>query len=81
MGKSYLVGESRNDTVKVDLFYTDVFIQPALEIGPYRFATIEEIIAMKIDVVQRLARKKDFWDIHELLSTYTPTQSVALKYI
>lgn len=60
IGTSYLVGKSRNDTVKVDLFYSDTFIQPALEIGPYRLATIEEIIAMKIDVVQRLARKKDF---------------------
>ncbi len=32
--------------------------------------TIEEIIAMKIDVVQRGGRKKDFWDLHELLSHY-----------
>ncbi|UZJ63260.1 nucleotidyl transferase AbiEii/AbiGii toxin family protein [Sphingobacterium sp. KU25419] len=33
-------------------------------------ATVEEIIAMKIDVVQRTGRKKDFWDIHALLSQY-----------
>jgi predicted nucleotidyltransferase len=78
MGTSYLVGKSRNDTVKVDLFYTDTFIQPALEIGPYRLATIEEIIAMKIDVVQRIARKKDFWDLHELLNSHTPSQMIAL---
>jgi hypothetical protein len=78
MGTSYLVGKSRTDTVKVDLFYTDTFIQPALEIGPYRLATIEEIIAMKIDVVQRIARKKDFWDLHELLSSHTPSQMIAL---
>jgi hypothetical protein len=30
---------------------------------------------MKIDIVQRLARKKDFWDIHELLDVYTPDQT------
>lgn len=78
MGTSYLVGKNRSDTVKVDLFYTDTFIQPALKIGPYRLATIEEIIAMKIDIVQRLARKKDFWDIHEILDTHTPSQMIAL---
>ena len=78
MGTSYLVGKSRTDTVKVDLFYTDAFIQPALEIGPYRLATIEEIIAMKIEVVQRIARKKDFWDLHELLNSHTPSQMIAL---
>lgn len=33
-------------------------------------ATAEEIIAMKIDVIQRGGRKKDFWDLHELLPHY-----------
>lgn len=78
LGTSYLVGKSRSATVKVDLFYTDTFIQPALKIGPYRLATIEEIIAMKIDVVQRKARKKDFWDLHELLNSHTPAQMIEL---
>lgn len=77
-GVSYAIGKSQKRLVKLDLYYTDAFIQPALEIGAYRLATIEEIIAMKIDVVQRLARKKDFWDIHELLDTYTPSQMIAL---
>lgn len=58
MGGSYAIGESQKQLVKLDSFYTDTFIQPALEIGPYRLATIEEIIAMKMEVVQRLARKK-----------------------
>jgi hypothetical protein len=35
-----------------------------------RLATIGEIIAMKIDVVQRGGRKKDFWDLQELLAEY-----------
>jgi len=25
---------------------------------------------MKLDVIQREGRKKDFWDLHELLSNY-----------
>ncbi len=78
MGVSYLVGKDQKDTVKLDLYYTDAFIQPALEIGPYRLATIEEIIAMKIDIVQRKARKKDFWDIHELLLSHSPSRMIAL---
>ena len=34
MGVSYLVGHSQDESVKLDLFYTDTFIQPALHIGP-----------------------------------------------
>jgi predicted nucleotidyltransferase component of viral defense system len=78
MGVSYLVGHSKDGSVKLDLFYTDTFIQPALQIGPYRLATVEEIIAMKIDIVQRKARKKDFWDLDELLEKYSIEQMVAL---
>lgn len=78
MGISYLVGNTSDDTVKIDLYYTDPFIQPCLQIGSYRLATIEEIIAMKIDIVQRGARKKDFWDLHELLNEYNPTRMIAL---
>jgi hypothetical protein len=78
MGVSYVVGKNQKDLVKLDLYYTDTFIQPVLEIGPYRLATIEEIIAMKIDIVQRIARKKDFWDLHELLNSHTLSQMIAL---
>ena len=78
MGVSYLVGYSKDESVKLDLFYTDTFIQPALRIGPYRLATVEEIIAMKIDIVQRKARKKDFWDLDELMEKYSIEQMIAL---
>jgi predicted nucleotidyltransferase component of viral defense system len=78
MGVSYLVGHSKDESVKLDLFYTDIFIRPVLEIGPYRLASIEEIIAMKIDIVQRKARKKDFWDLDELLEKYSIDQMIAL---
>lgn len=39
---------------------------------------MEEIIAMKIDIVQRGARKKDFWDLHELLHKYSLSQMIEL---
>ncbi|MCF0051117.1 nucleotidyl transferase AbiEii/AbiGii toxin family protein [Dyadobacter sp. LJ53] len=78
MGKSYTVGVDRNHAIKIDVYYTDIFIQPALIIDGIRMATIEEIIAMKIDVIQRGGRKKDFWDLHELLPKYGIRTMLAL---
>ncbi|MFD0700128.1 hypothetical protein [Myroides pelagicus] len=60
MGKSYSVDTDNNNVVKLDVFYTDTFIQPPLIVDEIRMTTTEEIIAMKIDVVQRIGRKKDF---------------------
>lgn len=70
MGKSHSVGTDKNNVIKLDVFYTDTFIQAPLIADEIRMATTEEIIAMKIDVVQRIGRKKDFWDLHELLYQY-----------
>ena len=78
IGKSYFVGESEEQSIKLDLYYTDEFIQPALETEDIRMATIEEIIAMKIDVIQRGGRKKDFWDLHEVMDKYSLAQMLAL---
>nr|WP_169605351.1 nucleotidyl transferase AbiEii/AbiGii toxin family protein [Microscilla sp. PRE1] len=78
MGKAYFVGSNSNDAIKLDVFYTDSFIQPAYIEDTIRMATIEEIIAMKLDIVQRGARKKDFWDLHELLDTYSIDQMLSL---
>jgi predicted nucleotidyltransferase component of viral defense system len=78
MGKSYTVGTDKDHVVKLDVFYTDTFIQPPLIVDEIRMATIEEIIAMKIDVVQRTGRKKDFWDLHELLQKYNLSTMLSL---
>ena len=69
-GKSYIIGENKENTVKLDFYYTDTFIQPYIEVDDIRMVTIEEIIAMKLDVVQRGGRKKYFWDLHDLLPSY-----------
>lgn len=71
MGRQYFVGKSEDEAIKLDIYYTDPFIRPPLIIGSVRMATVEDIIAMKIDVVQRGGRKKDFWDIHELMNDYS----------
>ena len=41
-------------------------------------ASIEEIIAMKIDVISIDGRKKDFWDLHELKDEFTIDEMFAL---
>lgn len=78
MGKSYFIGENEKSAIKLDLYYTDTFIQPYIEVDGIRMATIEEIIAMKVDVIQRGGRKKDFWDLHDLLPTYDISQMLDL---
>ncbi len=78
MGRSCFIGNSEQEAVKLDLYYTDTFIRPALIIERVRMATLEEIIAMKMDIVQRGARKKDFWDLHELLEKYSLQQMIDL---
>ena len=79
MGKSYYVGENKKDCIKLDLFYsTEKFIDEIHLIDDIRLASIEDIIAMKIDVVSRGGRKKDFWDIHELMDEYSFEQMLAL---
>ena len=70
MGKSYFIGTDKDNTIKFDIYYTDDFVQSVNTVDNIRMATVEEIIAMKVDVVQRGGRKKDFWDLHELLSNY-----------
>jgi len=78
MGKAYFIGEHKDNTVKLDIFYTDTYIQPFIEEDGIRMATIEEIIAMKVDVIQRVGRKKDFWDLHDLLNSYSIMQMIDL---
>ncbi len=78
MGKSYLIGTDRDNTVKLDLYYTDPFITPALEEQGVRMAGPQEIIAMKMDIIQRGGRKKDFWDLHELMEHFSIKEMISL---
>ena len=70
MGKSYFIGTNEGELVKLDLFYTDAFAFPLISEQHIRFASIPEIAAMKFEVLAQGGRKKDFWDIHELLEHY-----------
>ena len=77
-GASYIVGNSKDDCVKLDLFYTDPFIRPMEIFGSIRMAAVEDIVAMKMDVVSRGGRKKDFWDLHMLRDHYSIDQMLSL---
>lgn len=78
MGKSFIIGNNETQAVKLDVFYTDPFIHDIVYTDNIRLASVEEIIAMKIDVIQRGGRKKDFWDLHEILDNYSIAQMIAL---
>lgn len=84
MGRSYFLGTDPESTIKLDLFYTtDPFMQDILTVEGIRMATTEEIIAMKVDVIQRGGRKKDFFDLYELLPHYPIARMLelhALRY-
>lgn len=78
MGKSYYIGDSADDAIKLDLFYTDSFIRPVLLVDKIRFATIDEIVAMKLEIFTKAGRKKDFWDLHQLFDRYTIEEMLKL---
>jgi hypothetical protein len=75
-GLSYIVGGNEAESVKLDLYYTEPFIWPMICYDNIRMAAIEEIAAMKIDIVQRMGRKKDFWDLDELTETFSLTKMI-----
>jgi hypothetical protein len=78
IGKSWYVGASENNAVKVDLYYTDPFIRPSQEKEEIRLASIDDVIAMKLEVLGNGGRKKDFWDLHALHENYSIQQMIDL---
>jgi predicted nucleotidyltransferase len=76
MGLSCLIGRNDSEAIKLDLFYTDHFVFPELIVDGIRMADIKEIAAMKLEVIGHDGRKKDFWDLHELLDHYSLEQMI-----
>lgn len=70
-GTFFEVGTSKDDFVKIDIYYSDKFVFNQLIDYNVRLAIAEEIIAMKLEVINNKGRKKDFWDIHFFLEKYT----------
>ena len=76
MGTYCNVGNSKNDAVKIDLYYTDEFVFEIVNNENVKMASEKEIIAMKLDVILRNGRKKDFWDIHYYLDKFSINEMI-----
>lgn len=78
MGKSWYVGSSEEDAIKVDIYYTDAYIRSQHVKEKIRMAAREDIIAMKLEIIGHSGRKKDFWDIHGLHDDFKIPQMIDL---
>ena len=78
MGRSYYVGDSEDDHIKLDMYYRDEMTDNCDIIDGIRLASMEDVIGMKVDVISRQGRKKDFWDLHELFNSYTIEEILAI---
>jgi len=64
-------------TIKIDLvYYPHPIIQPAETIQSIRFYSLADISAMKIQAILGRGKKKDFWDIHQLLQHFSLDQII-----
>ena len=69
---SLFVGNSSDDCVKFDICYDESPIFPLVHIEGIRMVSEKDIAAMKLNAIaQDRQRKKDFWDIHDLLENYS----------
>lgn len=60
------------DGVKVDIIrHPHPLIRPEKTIDGIRMFSVEDIIAMKVQAILGRGKKKDFWDIAELLQHFT----------
>ena len=79
LGSSYYVGLNEENCVKLDLMYADAPFFEVCEIHDrIRMATQKQIAAMKMEAVNTGGRKKDWWDIHELLKYYSLDEMLRL---
>ena len=68
----HLFIEDSDAQIKVDILnWNDDFLFPFETIENIRLANIEEIATMKLDAISRGGRKKDFWDLSEILETHS----------
>lgn len=58
-GKMYYIGKSKEESVKVDLMYTESFLDPEEYYGCVRMASSRDIAAMKMEAIFTCGRKKD----------------------
>jgi predicted nucleotidyltransferase component of viral defense system len=60
------------DSVKIDIIrHPHPLIRPGLNVENIRMFSTEDIIAMKVQAILGRGKKKDFWDIAELLQHFS----------
>lgn len=60
------------ENVKVDIIrFPHPHIRPVRIVDGIRMFSVEDIIAMKVQAILGRGKKKDFWDVAELLNHYT----------
>jgi predicted nucleotidyltransferase component of viral defense system len=60
------------DNVKIDIIrHPHPLIRPELNIDGVRMISTEDIIAMKVQAILGRGKKKDFWDVAELLEHFS----------
>lgn len=68
MGRTYYIGENKDNAIKLDLMYeNEKFLFNEELINGVLFADVKDIAVMKMDAIFYGGRKKDFWDLHYLL--------------
>jgi hypothetical protein len=70
-GLYLFIGRDEETAIKTDILYWDApYLYPPIVEDGIRLATVEDIAAMKLDTISRGGRKKDFWDLSEILETH-----------
>jgi hypothetical protein len=77
LGRPYFVGKSDLHAVKLDIYYTDKFLFEPILVNKIRLADPRDIVAMKLETIVQVSRKKDFWDLHELMEHFTLTEMIS----
>ena len=77
LGRPYFVGKSELEAVKLDIYYTDNFLYEPILIKNIRLADRRDIVAMKLETIVQVSRKKDFWDLHELMEHFTIEEMIS----
>ena len=76
-GRPNFVGKSEHEAVKLDIYYADKFLFDPIQIKNIRLADPRDIVAMKLETIVQVSRKKDFWDLHELMEHFALSEMVS----
>lgn len=78
-GTSFFIYNLNRDYVKVDVYYSpQAFIRPAVEVDHLRMASVDEIVAMKLETIRIAGNKSDYWDLHALIRDYSAADMLRL---